>query len=61
MTLCVAAVLPFRIPVEAGGETANLLVPLYLVIAAGGLAWAVPRLRPGRARRRAPRGCWRSS
>jgi O-antigen ligase len=37
--------LPFRIPVEAGGATANLLVPLYLVIAAGVLAWAVPRLR----------------
>jgi O-antigen ligase len=42
--LAVAA-LPFRIPVEAGGATANLLVPLYLVIAAGVLAWAVPRLR----------------
>jgi O-antigen ligase len=45
MTLCAVAVLPFRVPVEAGGETANLLVPLYLVIGAGGLAWAVPRLR----------------
>lgn len=28
-------VLPFRVPLEAGGDTANLLVPLYLVIAAG--------------------------
>ena len=37
--------LPFRVPVEAGGSTANLLVPLYLVIAAGALAWAVPRAR----------------
>jgi O-antigen ligase len=37
--------LPFRIPVEAGGSTANLLVPLYVVIAAGALAWLVPRLR----------------
>ena len=27
------AVLPLRVPVEIGGETANLLVPLYLVIA----------------------------
>ena len=29
------AVLPLRVPIEVGGETANLLVPLYLVIAAG--------------------------
>ena len=28
------ALLPIRVPVEIGGETANLLVPLYLVIAA---------------------------
>jgi O-antigen ligase len=27
--------LPLRVPVEIGGQTANLLVPLYLVIAAG--------------------------
>jgi len=32
--LAVAA-LPFRIPIEAGGSTSNLLVPLYLVVAAG--------------------------
>jgi O-antigen ligase len=38
------AALPFRIPVQAGGSTANLLVPLYVVIAAGALAWLVPRL-----------------
>jgi O-antigen ligase len=45
--LPVAAVLalPFRIPVASAGLTSNLLVPLYLVIAAGALAWAVPRLR----------------
>ena len=36
--------LPFRIPIEVGGETANLLVPLYLVIAAGALAFVVPAL-----------------
>jgi O-antigen ligase len=46
LTLCAVAALPFRVPIEAGGETANLLVPLYLVVASGGLAWAVPRLRP---------------
>jgi hypothetical protein len=44
--LCVLALaaLPFRIPVQAGGSTANLLVPLYIVIGAGALAWLVPRL-----------------
>jgi O-antigen ligase len=48
------AVLPFRIPIASGGETANLLVPLYLVIAAGALAYAVPRLR--RTERESPEG-----
>src|SRR3954468_20399366 len=36
--------LPFRVPVQAGGSTANLLVPLYVVVGAGALAWLVPRL-----------------
>ena len=35
MPLAVIFALPFRVPLEAGGDTANLLVPLYLVIAAG--------------------------
>ena len=39
------AALPFRIPVPVGAEDANLLVLLYAVIAAGALAYAVPRLR----------------
>lgn len=38
------AALPFRIPIAAGGTTSSLLVPLYAVIAAGVLAYAVPRL-----------------
>jgi hypothetical protein len=38
------AALPFRIPVQAGGSTANLLVPLYVVIGAGAVAWLVPRI-----------------
>src|SRR5947209_48195 len=42
--LAVAA-LPFRIPISAGGSTASLLVPLYLVVAGGVLAYAVERLR----------------
>ena len=31
--------LPFRVPIESGGNTSNLLVPLYFVVAAGVLAW----------------------
>ncbi|MEA2153971.1 MAG: hypothetical protein QOE11_111 [Solirubrobacteraceae bacterium] len=45
LALAAAAALPFRVPIASGGDTANLLVPLYLVIAAGVLAYAVPRLR----------------
>jgi len=51
LPLLVAAALPFRLPVETGGQTANLLLPLYLVISSGALAYAGERLRPG-----APRG-----
>ncbi len=40
MPLAIVAALPFRIPLHAGGDTANLLVPLYLVIAAGVVAVA---------------------
>jgi O-antigen ligase len=40
----VVATLPFRIPLESGGESANLLVPLYVVVAAGVLAYAWDRL-----------------
>jgi putative inorganic carbon (HCO3(-)) transporter len=43
--------LPFRIPIQSGGSTANLLVPLYFVVAAGCLAWLVPALRGARSRR----------
>jgi putative inorganic carbon (hco3(-)) transporter len=39
------AALPFRVPIEAGGQTSNLLVPLYLVLAAAALAEIVPALR----------------
>ncbi|HEY3018558.1 MAG TPA: hypothetical protein VGJ32_00105, partial [Solirubrobacteraceae bacterium] len=43
--LLAVAALPFRIPISAGGSTASLLLPLYLIVAAGVLAYAVPRLR----------------
>ncbi len=49
LALAAAAALPFRVPIESGGDTANLLVPLYVVIAAGVLAYALPRLRAPRA------------
>jgi hypothetical protein len=35
------AALPFRVPVGFGSESSNLLVPLYGVIAAGALAFAI--------------------
>ncbi len=49
MPLAIVAALPFRIPLHAGGDTANLLVPLYLVIAAAVVAallrdWSAPRV-----------------
>lgn len=42
--LAAAAALPFRVPIASGGSTANLLVPLYVVVGAGALAYAVPRI-----------------
>jgi O-antigen ligase len=41
--------LPFRLPISTGGRTVNLLIPLYLVVAAGTLTYLLPRLL-GRAR-----------
>ncbi|HEV7585208.1 MAG TPA: O-antigen ligase family protein [Solirubrobacteraceae bacterium] len=46
--------LPFRLPISAEGRTVNLLIPLYLVVAAGTVAHLLPRvLAP--ARERGPR------
>jgi O-antigen ligase len=42
LPLAIIAALPFRVPLEAGGDTANLLVPLYLVIAGGVLTALLP-------------------
>ena len=52
MPLAIIGMLPFRIPLESGGETANLLVPLYVVIAAGVVA---AMFLPPPAERRRPR------
>jgi putative inorganic carbon (HCO3(-)) transporter len=49
LPLLTLAALPFRIPIEVGGTTSNLLVPLYLVIAAGALAAIARGLREGDA------------
>jgi O-antigen ligase len=46
LPLLAVGALPFRIPLNVGGGTANLLVPLYVVVAAGVLAYAWERLRP---------------
>jgi len=45
--IAVVVTLPFRIPIAVGDSTANLLLGLYLVVAAGALAWLLPRLRSG--------------
>jgi putative inorganic carbon (HCO3(-)) transporter len=45
LPVAAAAALPFRVPLAIGGETVNLLVPLYLVIAAGGTARVAVALR----------------
>ncbi len=47
LALLVVAAVPFRVPVPTGEDTANLLVPLYGVIAAGCLAYALSWLRGG--------------
>jgi len=41
--------LPFRLPISADGRTVNLLIPLYLVVAAGTFAHLLPRLVRARA------------
>jgi putative inorganic carbon (HCO3(-)) transporter len=46
LPLLAVGTLPFRIPFESGGQSANLLAPLYVVVGAGVLAWAWERLGP---------------
>jgi O-antigen ligase len=53
LALLAVFALPFRVPIQAGGQTSNLLVPLYFVVAAGVLAWIVPTVAAGRRERRA--------
>jgi putative inorganic carbon (HCO3(-)) transporter len=46
LALLAVAALPFRVPIQAGGTTSNLLVPLYLVVAAGSLAYIIGVFAP---------------
>ena len=43
LPLAIIAALPFRVPLHAGGQEANLLFPLYLVIAGGVVATVIAR------------------
>jgi O-antigen ligase len=45
LPLLLVAALPFRVPIEVSGSDANLLLPLYVVLGAGALAFAVEALR----------------
>jgi putative inorganic carbon (hco3(-)) transporter len=61
LPLAIVFALPFRVPLHAGGDTANLLVPLYLVIAGGVVAvllrdWTAPPAGGGGSGDAAPTG-----
>lgn len=43
LPLLAVLALPFRLPISADGRTVNLLIPLYLVVAAGTVAFIAPR------------------
>jgi O-antigen ligase len=47
LPLAIVFALPFRVPLHAGGDTANLLVPLYLVIAGGVISAGLSGWRQG--------------
>jgi putative inorganic carbon (HCO3(-)) transporter len=47
--------LPFRVPISLSGGTANLLVPLYLVIGVGAAAWLLTVFARERSRYRSRR------
>jgi O-antigen ligase len=49
--------LPFRLPISADGRTVNLLIPLYLVVAAGTLTHLLPKLIAGVKGHRDADGC----
>ena len=63
LPLAIVAALPLRVPLHAGGETANLLVPLYLVIAGGVLCDGAAGVAGGRGGRCSVRAasCFRTA
>jgi len=54
LPLLLVAALPFRLPIEVSGTDANLLLPLYVVIGAGALAYGFEAVRGGPAEGPAP-------
>jgi O-antigen ligase len=50
LPLLAVLALPFRLPVSTGGRTVNLLIPLYIVVAAAMLAQLLPGARSSFAR-----------
>jgi putative inorganic carbon (HCO3(-)) transporter len=54
LAVVAVAAVPFRVPIALGGSTANLLVALYAVVAAGVLAFALPALFGGGENHAAP-------
>ena len=44
LPLLAIVALPFRLPISADGRTVNLLIPIYLVVAAGTLVRLLPAL-----------------
>jgi putative inorganic carbon (HCO3(-)) transporter len=59
LPLAIVFALPLRVPLHAGGDTANLLVPLYLVIAGGVISAALSEWQEGRGSPR--RKLWSTS
>jgi len=45
LLIAAVAAFPFRVPIGIGGETSNLLIPLYTVIGAGVVAYLVKALK----------------
>jgi putative inorganic carbon (HCO3(-)) transporter len=54
LPLLAVAALPFRVPIESGGDSANLLLPLYAVVAAGVVAQGIGHSALGIGERRPP-------
>ena len=51
LALLAVAALPFRVPIELGSTTSNLLVPLYVIVGAGAIALIMQALRAPAAKR----------